>query len=651
MRKTWMGLASLVLVSCSAALTPRWVDASTLKKADTAFPDAPAVDLYRADRILLYAGRGGSYTQVQHHEAIQVRTEAGKEFADVRVYFGSMGELKDLRGRKTDPDGTTTEIPKEQMLEQPAVADENKGVSIRVFQFPDVKLGSVLEYVSTVEYPMVWNYDAQSIVGRLPTLHYESEFQCSKHVKYAVRAYNMPVQFSQSEDSDVYRVTFSADNLPAHQDEEWAPHPSFDEPWWTYAVKQYVLGPQIDNQLLDWSTAFRPWVNKVYDDEKLYSGFSTRLAASSCGSKACWIDTAVAFVRNETDLTGAGTFNDMRPLKEVVEGRKATGFEKAILLRRLLEDAGVHSMVAAASRSWTQLVDRNFPSLSYWNHLLVFVPPQENIERAIWIDPSCEYCGAGQLPDETRGITAVLLSRSAVLAQIEASFTTTTGTVPAADEERETYEARLEATGRVHVEATDIYHGAAARVERQKRAGWAEAQRRTEAEAYVHRRAPTAQLDAFTVDVCDKLKGECRDSFTFSISGFATPDGDRLIVPLSLLSREREKSLTRETRRRDIVMTHVGQKDETLHLHFPDGYSAVELPQGVSLRADGFQVDFDVQRAPDGLVVHRATLNAVGRFPRNDYSAIRHVVRTYAELRDKVLVLERKAPLIPAAGP
>jgi hypothetical protein len=643
MRTGTLLAAAWAAVGCNATLPPNWASDAWLHPAGRPFPAAPAVDLYRADRVLLYPARGGGYSLFQHAEAIEIRTEAGKAFADVRVAFGSSGELTDLRARRVDPDGTVTVIPRERMLEQKAEAEKNTATSLRVFRFPDVRVGSILEYVATIQYDnAIFNYHPQPVLTALPTLHYEGEFHGNKHIIYGVRAYNFKTHLNESEDADMRHVTFAVDDLPAHVNEDWAPHPSFDEPWWAYGIRAMTNGTVTVDELNEWNTALRAWGTTVYSG-KLTSGLSAKVPFEACQNKACRVDAAVDFVRTQTRFTGFGTFDAMRPMKQVLEGHQATGFEKAVLLRQLLDDGGVEARVAGTARAWTTAVDLEFPTVNSFNHLLVHVPLQKAIPVPLWIDPSCEYCRAGELPAETRGVDAVIFYNSVFLSQPQASVVRTIGSAPAADEEAESYEAVLDERGRLEVHVTDVLRGVRARETRLYKAGWTDEQRLKNAEDLAHRRSPTAEVSSFKDDPCDPLKGECRDEFAFSISGYATLDGNRLIVPLSILNSRWTESLTREKRARDVVLTRADRLDETLRIHLPAGFEPLHLPENVSVDSSALRVSLSAEKEPGGIVIHRRSEERIGRFPKGEYPGIRQAVRKFVEWRNLTLVLERKA--------
>jgi hypothetical protein len=639
MRRCWVPGAALVLSGCTTLLPARWPGGEWLHPKGQAFPDAAAVDLYRADRLLVFTSQKG-VTAFQHSEAILIQSEAGRDLATVRVPFGGGVMLTELRARRIDPDGTITVVPQDRMLEQKA-STPGAEVDVRVLQFPDVRVGSIVEYVATLQAPVMVPYHAQLMLGPLNTLHYEAEITTDEHVVRDVRAYHFPTQLHENVSGAVTRVWFTAENLPAHRAEEWAPSPTLDEPWWAFGITQLVNGTRRIDVLSEWSTALRGWA-RAMDSPKLNAGLESHLSGRACSAKACMVDLAVDFVRSRTDFAGYGSFEGVRPLKQVLDSHQASGFEKALLLRRLLVNSGVKAQVAASARVLTRLVDMHFPSASYWNHLLVFVPQQPGISAALWIDPSCEYCRAGELPDETRGVDAVVLYPP-LFSVAQAVVATTFGKMPAVADETETlFDATLDDTGRLGVRAHTTLRGGLARDVRTSRAGSTEGTGQQQAEGLVHGWAAAAQMQAFKLDACDKVKGECDDELSFFIPSYAARDGARWIVPLTVLSRAGDALLATGQRTRDIAVARALRIEETARIRVPEGYEVVELPVGSSESTEAMEMAFGAAREAGGVVVHRSAQMRIGLYGKEDFPALKKVLETYREWREKTIVLERR---------
>lgn len=274
--------------------------------------------------------------------------------------------------------------------------------------------------------------------------------------------------------------------------------------------------------------------------------------------------------------------------------------------------------------------------------MLVFVPTQPGLTRALWIDPSCEYCGAGELPDETRGVQAMLFFQDSTKMPVETDLAETQGAAARPNEIVEVYDATLEASGDLHVSASVVAHANEAKAMGLLARAVAIDPRRKLAETFVHARAQQAELETFNFGEYDPKAGETKNSFTFNVPGFATQDGDQLLVPLSLLSAS--QTMASPKREHDIISTLRYAHDETIRFKLPAGYAPPEPPRNRSLTARGFKAELIWRVEPDAVVVRRVMTRPQGRFPVENYPELRTIVRKGDDFRDELLVLKRTVP-------
>lgn len=81
--------------------------------------------------------------------------------------------------------------------------------------------------------------------------------------------------------------------------------------------------------------------------------------------------------------------------------------DQAILLVALLRRAGIRAHVALLNAGFGTDVEQSMPSLSQFNHAIVYVPGK----KPVWIDPTDEFARAGQLPLSDRGRRALIVAK------------------------------------------------------------------------------------------------------------------------------------------------------------------------------------------------------------------------------------------------
>ncbi|GMU59174.1 MAG: hypothetical protein AMXMBFR34_09370 [Myxococcaceae bacterium] len=91
---------------------------------------------------------------------------------------------------------------------------------------------------------------------------------------------------------------------------------------------------------------------------------------------------------------------------EVVQRGFGDCKDMALLLVALLADAGVDARVALLDTEG--LLDKDSPSLSFFDHAIVYLPPARN-EGALWIDVTAKHLAAGLLPAHYAGELALVV--------------------------------------------------------------------------------------------------------------------------------------------------------------------------------------------------------------------------------------------------
>jgi hypothetical protein len=636
-------LAALALLAACASQRPRWADPA-LPPPDR-FPDAPAVALYRHRELVLLSEGSGPSTQQRFHEVVLVRAEKGIDLAEVRIPVLPGESLEELRARIRGPDGAAREVPRSAMLELPVEVGGEAG-GFRVFRFPDVRVGSVLEVVWAVRVPWLLWYERQSSFARIPVLRYELDVSFNGAVALEVATYNSATAIRKTRDSGLglTRLHWQAEDTPAREEEEYGPHWTQSEPWWAFRVARFAVRGRVHNANLDWGTASRPWRERVYEDDgKLWAGFGNRIDTAGCAGRRCLLDRAVEFVTSRTEFDGFGTFGTVRPLAEVLAGERASAFEQAILLQRLLSDAGVEARLAALVRPLTSAWDSEVPTMSYFNHLIVYVPLQAELQET-WIDPSCAHCRPGELPFWSQGEKALILHPDKWFfgsAALGAEFRDTGGAAAPPEEDLRSFRVRLEANGDASIDVSLEQRGTEAVSLRRRTRSWTADDWAKADREFVSSRAPNAEIASASPARCDKRTGSCVRTLSFRAPGFATVDGDKLLVPLSLLSTSYDRAFKKEQRRDHVTLPAPDRTEERIAFEVP-GYRLSAPPPPRSVNSAAFTTLLQVRATESGAGVVRSIEAHMGTYAKSSYAPLRKIVRDYAETREQLLVFTKK---------
>jgi hypothetical protein len=138
-------LLLVLLGGCATTTTRPWVDDDKLRYDPSRYVDDAAVVLYRSDKTALELQGSESFTRRERHEVTVVRGEAGFWLAEVAVPYRAQDRLLGFRARLIQPDGTRREFDAKNFLSDVSAKGERK-FNAHFFRFPEVKVGSVLEY-------------------------------------------------------------------------------------------------------------------------------------------------------------------------------------------------------------------------------------------------------------------------------------------------------------------------------------------------------------------------------------------------------------------------------------------------------------------------------------------------------------------------
>ena len=140
-------LACLLAASgcVTSGLRVQFVADEKLKFDATKYRDDAAVVLYRADKTELVQSGSDAVTHNLRHEVIAVQGEGAFDLAEIREPIMKSWKVIEIKARVLQPDGTQQHFDGSQLLSDSGGKDE-KDLNAKFFRFPDVRLGSVLEF-------------------------------------------------------------------------------------------------------------------------------------------------------------------------------------------------------------------------------------------------------------------------------------------------------------------------------------------------------------------------------------------------------------------------------------------------------------------------------------------------------------------------
>lgn len=642
-----MRAAPLVLVLVSGCATTSQLSADWLPPEQLVFdaakyPDDAAVVLYRADRFLLETA-GAHFSEQLRHVAVVIQREGGFDLAEVKIPFGTQQEMVVLKARVVQPDGTSKEISARDVL----VDTNGKGerdTQAKFFRFPDVRIGSVLEYVWVVRTPWVLGAADQDTLGEFPVKAYDFELVGSRKLVLETIEYNstQPIDVAELNDGR-HRLRFSLRDLPPREPEQWMPHWTFTEPRWAWRVLGYKSSTLVtDNWYREWSDIVESFARRAFLDSTTFEGLTARPDLSKCADAQCKVTAATDWIRQKTSTLGVATDRQFK-LGEAFQSAKASNFERAMILRKVLEEAGVDARLAFTTQLLARQTARTFPEWEQFDRLLVYLPAQPSIPRPVAIELEAEYCAAGTLSPTVVGQPAfVFWMEGGAVGEGEAKgeWVTLDGAPGVQPQRRDTHVARLEADGTLVDDHEMAVEGELSEPWQKNHLSW----RTRDFERDMKQRAAavsplTRSLNPRWTD-CDRLKGRCGYALTMKASHYAVRDGASWLVPLTMLTSLYEVFDVHDRRHEVHIGGGVGPVEETLELQAPPGFHATQVPDTVTENVPGMSVRITAERTKTGIRLVRRVSLTPGSYPKAAYPKLRDTLERFQSVRNTVLTFE-----------
>jgi len=572
-------LAAAPARTAPSGLVTSWLAPSDLVVAEPQrYHEYGAVVVYRERhiRMLNQWGADGT-TMILDHAAIAILDPSGQGHANVRVWYRGDWKVQDFQARTVAGDGTIREVSPENVYDEKvtAKAGDDEGWSIKVFAFPRVEPGVVLEYryllVLPYARPQYWEY----CVDDLPVVRYDLTVQTTPETVLLLKIYNTRQKIVTSTEDGLVTLKWTLKDLRPPPDETNAPAKQLRAPWWVSSMVQFTRGQSIIHLSTRWEHALRWYFKRLVtdagDDMK---GYKCPLAKVDGEPPARTVQRAFEWVRDTPVFQGFQDFSDLRPLAKTLRTGRAGSFEGPRLLQQILSDLGIRADVAFLRRWQSGAFDATVPATFWLNHMLVRVPAQDGIPEAFWLDPSCRYCAPGTLPFYDQGVDAVVMKMQGRVMQDlpDWEMARPAGTPANADGFRRSFVLDVDAAGRMTgtlaVEMAGDEGEQHARSARDEAPG---AQRRR-FEGYLAHRFPGGKLLSFEEDLGGGPSRPVRYVLRFETERATSRAPGEVWLPLDFLSSGRERQSWPDQRTQNLVIRDPEEFQETVEVRGPKGW-------------------------------------------------------------------------------
>ena len=634
-----VGISVLLLVSAFGCGTSVWAQdfpgLPPLTPADMKVTGTggPALILYRA------VDTDNPTSTDTYSYRIKILNEEGKRHGNVEIfYLEKFSQVEDIAARVIAPDGTVTPFH-DQVMDQEIVKAKKFRSHAKVFSIPNVQVGSIIEYTYRLRYkykvpeqfqhperfvfesPMTFpaaKWDAQT---NLFVNHERFTFTPVNKMNVMEFAMNVPKKAVRAS-LGAGRLQIEMENIPAYEEEEYAPPEDATKSWMAlYYAQSYDGGDGY------WLGIARYWA-KEYDKYIGKSKVIEREAARlvSPGEPA---NEKLRKIYNRVQQIRVLDYEDEKSEKErkqehlkenkniedVLEHGYGQGHDVNLLMIGLARAAGFQAYPLKLVSRGNAVFLKDYPNYSQLDSLIVEVILPDKL---IFFDPESKFCPYGLLPwRETEAGGVVIATDAARVgntpsSRSEDAVTKTTG------------DLKLHLDGSLQGKISIVYSGQEALEKRQSALREDELSRRDELE----KRLRDALYQGADVKLTrsggwEKSEEPLSVEFEVNIPNYATTVGHRMLMPLSLLHAEQKNPFPSARRTHPIYFEYPFESYEDFRIELPNGVQLEALPKDVTV--DQKALIYSISTKNDGgvLKISRITKTLGTLFPVEAFGSIR----------------------------
>jgi uncharacterized protein DUF3857/transglutaminase superfamily protein len=547
-------------------------------------PGAPAIQLY----LRYYKDDNDNFISV--YKRIKVLRDAGKKYADIAIEIEPGQSLKQLMARTLHPDGSIVDF-QGKPFEKTIIKGRGIKYLARTFTMPDVTVGSIVEYMYTVELPrrLVDPISEWPVQSELFTVKENLRFRPYQGLvivptEWGTEAPRSRVAYSYLHQSDPRvpqkkagnLMELELENVPAFDGEALMPPEADYKPVIVfYYGGRETASPELFWQ--EWRRLFAEYLDKFVGDYGEIRSLAADLTRNESDSekKLRKLYARAQQIRN-LSFERARTAEELKKeglkhntnVREVLEHGYGTSNDIDRLFVALARGAGFDASILHVS----ERSQRSFSELLLWlgqvddEAVLVNAGGKDTV-----LDPGTKYCPYGLLRWKNTSATAFRLSKSG------AAFVKTPA--PPSPTVRRTARMSLAPDGSAKGEITMEWAGEESLERRIEALDTDEAGRRKSLEDELVAWLPhggTAKLQSS--EGWQETEKPLIARFTVEVPGFAAVTGKRILSPAYFFSPFQQGAFTPLSRRYPIVLPYPFVEQDEFILTLPEGYSVEVAP-------------------------------------------------------------------------
>ncbi len=587
--------------------------------ADEKAPGAPAVYLYRqVDR-----DDGNAFERT--YERIKILTEEGLEYANIEIPFTQRSQsIRNLEARSIAPDGTVTVFSGE-VYEKPLLKARDIKLMAKSFTFPNVTVGSIVEYRYRRNLPLGYIFDSRWLL---------SEQLFTRHARFSLRpSTTYPLRWSwplglpgdtapPARDRGVIRL--ETRNVPAFVSERFMP----PEDIMKFRV-DFIYDPENNNsdEVKYWRTVGKRVHSSVQRYASNRRAIETALAATvqaddTAETKLRKIYARVQQIRNtsfDEDKTEQeekrADLDEARSAADVLSHGYGDRWDITWLFLALVRSAGLEADPILVSRRDQYFFDKR---LMNWRHLTGTIVVVKLEGRELYFDPGALYHPYGTLPWYETAVTGLRLDKDGgKWISTPHAERTHSGVARRAS-------LKLTEDGALEGKVTVTYTGLEAAWRRVAERHDDETERKTFLEDEFKYDVPVGvELELTNEPDWTSADKPLVAEYDVKVKGWASTLGKRVLLPVGLFGGGEKHLFEHAGRVHPVYFRFPFRHTDDVSIDLPTGWKVSSLPKGRALDVKVAAYTIFTEHATGGLRLKRDLSHSMLLVPADRYAPVR----------------------------
>ena len=359
------------------------IDKTDLQLSECDFDkNAEALILFDVESVVCKEYPGSVYAEIERHIRIKILKNKGLERANIKIaYFKEFGgehvNIVDAQTYNLDGSGNIT-VSK---LDKKTIVDKevNKKIWEKIFTFPEVRTGSVIEYTYVVDGPVTsglrnWNFQTS-----IPVKFSRYKVDFPQNIEIACQPHcTLPVDVRSSTYQQDDIKIFTMTNVPALRNE---PYMTCEDDYRQRVESDVIAVTSSNGRRMSLNETWPEIINRLVNDEDFGQQLTKNIPRTDDleDSLKKVVDSyrkmniIYRYVRDNMHWNGQTSIWAKDGVKFAWKNKKGTSGEINLILVNLLKDAGLEAYPVLVSTRSNGRVNVMMPGWSQFDKVLALV--------------------------------------------------------------------------------------------------------------------------------------------------------------------------------------------------------------------------------------------------------------------------------------